>query len=124
MLRRTPLRDRSREQRQAVIRDTPGRDAWVKPHYGPCASCGLDDRLIRHHILYLFHLKTEAPPERWFDLRNALDLSMWCKCHARQHSGSQRLPVSILPPAAHEFGIEVLGEGRWTLYVARYYADC
>ena len=103
----------------------PGREAWKKPHWGPCAGCGLDDRLIRHHVLYLSHLKAEGvAPELWFDLRDALSLSQWCKCHSRQHSGAQRIPASILPPAAHEFGIEVLGEGRWTLYVARYYADC
>jgi hypothetical protein len=75
-------------------------------------------------VVYLSHLKAEGlTGSVLYDLRDALDLSMWCRCHSRQHSGAQRLAASILPAAAVEFGVEILGEGRWALYVARYYAD-
>jgi hypothetical protein len=105
------------------VLDEPGRREWKKAHWGPCAVCGEDDQLVRHHCLYEQHLRGQeglAGAVIW-DLRNALNVGMWCKCHARQHSGAQRIPASLLPAAAHEFGIEILGEGRWTLYVARYY---
>lgn len=106
------------------VLDEPGRREWKKPHWGPCAACGLDDQLVRHHVVYEQHLRAEglAGAVVW-DLRNALDLGMWCRCHARQHAGAQRLPASLLPAAALEFAVEVFGEGRAALYFSRYYLD-
>lgn len=80
--------------------------------------------MVRHHVVYLAHMKAEnVPIEKWFDLRCALDLGMWCPCHSRQHSGAHRLHVSILPAAAVEFAVEVLGEARGMAYLDRYYDD-
>lgn len=126
MMRRSPLRDRTAE-RQAVKFSEPGRAEWKRAHRGRCAACGEWGEMVRHHIVTEQRLRAEGYDGAivW-DLRNALDLCMWppCRAHARHHSGAHRLPRSIVPPAAVEFAIEVLGEHRAGDWFARYYADC
>lgn len=122
MMRRSPLRDRTAE-RQAVKLNEPGRAEWKRAHWGPCAACGGVGPLVRHHVVYEQHVRAIDPSRAW-DLDNALSLGQFCRCHARQHAGSHRLAASILPAAAVEFAVEMLGDGPAALYVARYYADC
>lgn len=125
MMRRTPLRDRSRE-RQAVIRNEPGRAEWKRQHQGCCSACGFGpDDLERHHIVTEQRLRQEGYSGAvvW-DLRNALEVGRWCKCHGRHTSGAHRFARSIIPPAAVEFAIEVLGEYPADEYFRRYYRDC
>jgi hypothetical protein len=125
MLRRTPLRNRVAE-RQAVKLNEPGRKEWKAPHRGKCAACGTWDEMVRHHIVYEQHLRAEGYSGAivW-DLRNALELCLWppCRAHARHHAGAHRLPRSLIPAAAVEFAVELLGEYRANAYFQRFYSD-
>ena len=60
-----------------------------------------------------------------WDLRNALDVGTEavCRCHARQHSAFQRIPLSRIPDAALDFIIELLGSERAALWLASHYSQ-
>lgn len=98
-----------------------GEKRWKAPRYGRCAICRRQGRIVRHHVVYQQHLRIYGG-DLW-DLRNALDVGLWCQCHANHHSATSRIRLPIIPDAAIEFAVEVLGASRAALYFARYY-DC
>jgi hypothetical protein len=107
------------------VLDEPGRREWKQQHRGCCSACGYGpDDLERHHIVTEQRLRQEGYSGTviW-DLRNALEVGRWCRCHARHTTGAHRFARSIIPPAAVEFAVEVLGDGPAELFFQRYYAD-
>ena len=115
-LRRTTLKPSP----PADHRSEPGHAAWHKPVYGRCANCGEDGRLVRHHVVRESDVRAIDESAAW-NLANSLLLGMWCKCHSSHHGAASRLSRSIIPPAAVQFGIGLLGEDGWELYLERRY---
>jgi len=50
-----------------------------------------------------------------------MDLGRDCNCHAAHHSGFKRIPVDVIPSAAMDFMVRLLGDDRAQLFVERYY---
>lgn len=115
-MRRVPLRAHPPQPRF----DEPGREEWKRPHWGRCALCGERGLLIRHHVVLEQHVRAEFGNP--YDLRNALPLGAYCRCHRLHHQAAARIPRSAIPPAAVEFAVELLGPERAELYLARYYS--
>ena len=104
-------------------RSEPGYAAWHQPSFGPCAACGIPDRLIGHHVILAQHVRALDPGLVWA-LANRLQLGSGarCGCHSRHHAAVARLPLSIIPDAALAFASDLLGEAGAADYLARHYA--
>lgn len=115
MLRKVPLRlvrpvDRTPE---------PGYKEWHRPAWGNCAVCDQPGRIQRHHVVLEQHVR-RAGGDPW-DMRNALELGMYCRCHSLHHQAAERISLAKIPDDAREFAIELFGGGA-DGYLARYYA--
>lgn len=114
-MRRSPLRlvpppDRSNE---------PGRREWKASSWGDCAVCGQPGRLERHHVVLEQHVR-KAGGDPW-DLRNAMALGMWCRCHREHHQAAQRISLRRVPDDAIDFAAELFGAGAGA-YLSRFYS--
>lgn len=114
-MRRVPLRAVPPPNRS----DEPGYRVWHSPAFGRCAVCDQPGRLVRHHVVLEQHLRAMGAPA--YDLRNALDLGMHCRCHSQHHNGARRIPVSKVPDDAIAYASELLGDGVGA-YLSRYYS--
>jgi len=86
-----------------------------------CAACGyLGSPLARHHIVYRRDLVAGGiEPAVFHDPRNLVWL---CNaCHQRQDSGAQPLALPMLPDAALQFAVEVLGADAAREYLTSRY---
>lgn len=92
---------------------------WKEERYGRCSVCRRPGRLIRHHVVYQQHIRP-LEGDLW-DLRNALDLGLFCRCHANHHAAVRRISLSIIPDEAVAFAIDLFGVSRAAMYFARYY---
>lgn len=117
-MKRSALRRRSR-RRGSDSAANSGREVWKTPRKGFCAVCGRYGWLVRHHVLYQQHVRREGG-DVWA-LSNAMDLGRDCNCHAAHHSGFKRIPVDVIPSAAMDFMVRLLGDDRAQLFVERYY---
>lgn len=119
-LRRVPLRPVP----PADHRDEPGYWEWHAPVFGTCTSCGHPGRLERHHVVSEQRIRAEKGEDAgaWcWRLSNSILLGVHCRCHSRQTTAAERLPASLIPPAAVAFAEELLGEDAAELYLVRYY---
>jgi hypothetical protein len=118
-MRRSPLHRAPPPERSSE----PGYREWHQPISGVCAICGRAGALQRHHVVLEQHIR-QVDPARVWDLRGSMLLGVWCekRCHGRHHSAFRRLPASKLTPVHLGFMVELLGEDRAAIYVARYYA--
>ena len=115
-LARSPLRTK-RKPRPVE----PGREAWVFPHAGCCACCGVNvPHLERHHLIAKQAVRREGRPDLVWDLRNSVLLSP--HCHSLHTNAVRRLPVALVSEAARAFAAELFGEAKSDAYFARTYA--
>lgn len=113
---------RSGPKRSTVDRTTePGREEWKTTRRGRCAICGRSQLILRHHVVYEQHVRA-AGGDPW-DLRNAMDVGAFCRCHANHHSAVERIPMRLVPDAAADFAMDLFGFARAAVYFARYYAE-
>lgn len=116
-MRRVPLK----AALPADHRSEAGYREWHAPIFGQCANCGTGpQRLERHHAIHEQHVRLEGGAP--WDLRNSIALGVHlCRCHSRHTTAAERLPVSLVGPVQLGFALELLGEDRTALYLARYY---
>lgn len=115
-MKRSPLKRKPR-----VKRDEPGRDAWKASKAGPC-QCGchrFSMHLERHHVIELQRIRQEGRDDLAWDLRNSMLLHP--HCHGRHTSAMHRIAIERIPEEALAFAVDLLGEDRAALYIARYY---
>ena len=119
-LRRTPLR-RHPKRHVETPAEREARMTWADPHRGWCSyGCGsFSTHLQRHHVLLAQIVKREGG-DVWA-LANSMLLAE--SRHRRHHDCIRKLPIGRVPEQAVAFAVDLLGEGRATLYFrARY--DC
>lgn len=128
-LARTPSLSRSsglrrRRKPPNAAEDLSARAEWKIPHYGLC-ECGCDPpafswHLERHHVFSAELIKQEGRLDLLWDWeRNSMLLVP--RHHSRHTNAVHRIPLSAVPQLAFEFGRELLGEDRMTLYLCRQY---
>jgi hypothetical protein len=100
-------------------REEAGYKAWHSPSWGRCAVCSQPGRLQRHHVVLEQHCRAQGA-DPW-DMRNALELGMWCRCHRDHHQAARRIPVSKIPGDAVDFCTALYGPGA-AAYLQRYYS--
>lgn len=122
--RTTPIkRTAFKRKRRAAAFFTPGKVAFQEAARAQlaCMNPRCPDPSApwnAHHVIYAQHVRREDPALEW-DPANAMRLC--ADCHARHHSGAERLPVDVLPPAALEFARLLFGGQRAAAYLDRYY---
>ena len=108
----------------------PGEAAWKKRRYGRCRACETYGRVVLHHIVDEREVR-QAGGDPW-DQANAMRLGApyamggRCQCHASHHLPGvrdTRLSYALVPPAAREFAVRVLGEGPAEVYFRRHYRE-
>lgn len=111
----------SRRKARAKLAE-PGRAAWKAAHSGRCEGCGRRGPLVRHHVVEEQDVRRYGG-DPW-DLRNAMELGRYCRCHADHHApnGRGKLPLARVPRAAVEFAVLLVGEDRAVNYLRRHYA--
>lgn len=103
-------------------RSEPGYREWTTPPpRGKCACCGEDGPRERHHVIKAQHLRAEGLPV--YDLRNAMLLGRWCRCHSRHTNAAVKIPLRLVPPEAVEYALELLGPERGADYLSRHYSS-
>jgi hypothetical protein len=97
-------------------RKAPGK--WLRKRKARCERCNRRaPRLPLHHVVYRQHVEKEGG-DVW-DPRNAMTL---CDdCHDAHHDRVAIIPTSALPRSAVQFAVELMGQDRARIYLARYY---
>lgn len=114
--RRSPLR-----QRPKKVSRTESEFLWKQTVSGFC-QCGCSRfslRLERHHVLDAQFLKRERHTAHLWDQRNSMLLHPLC--HARHTNAFRRIPIEAVPEAALAFAVDLLGEDRAAVEIARRY---
>lgn len=117
LMRHSPLRARPKK-----VTRTEAEFAW-KDHRsaGPC-QCGcfrFSMHLERYHILERSWLVKNGFGRHQWDQRNSMLLHPLC--HARHTNAFRRIPVEAIPEAALAFALDLLGEDRAAMEIARRY---
>jgi hypothetical protein len=73
----------------------------------------------RHHVLERGWLVKNGFKRYEFDLRNSMLLHPYC--HANHTSAHRRIPVESVPERALAFAVDLLGEDRAAMEIARRY---
>jgi hypothetical protein len=115
---RPSARSRAKQKARRAAEEA-GRSVWKMERTGTCAICGRRGRVLRHHIVYEQHVRREGG-DPW-DLANALDVGARCLCHAKHHSGAERISLQLIPEVAMAFAVDLMGEDRAVDYFRRYY---
>lgn len=114
--RYTPLRSRPKK-----LTRTEAEFAW-KDHGPGWCQCGCDRFSMhreRHHVLERSWLKQNGFGKHQWDIRNSMLLAP--ACHANHTSAFRRIPLESVPEAALAFAVDLLGEDRAALEIARRY---
>lgn len=98
--------------------DEAGYREWHAAIFGQCACCGERGRLERHHVVKEQHVRAQHG-DPW-DLRNSLELGVWCACHRQHTVAAQKLPLTIVHDAAINFAVDLYGPAA-SAYLSRYY---
>lgn len=112
-----------RARRKPADRTDPARAIWKVPHAGFC-QCGCNRfalHLERHHVTTLEAIKAEGRMDVAWDLGNSMLLHELC--HSRHTSAFRKIRLEKVPELALAFAVDLLGEDRAALYLARHY-DC
>lgn len=123
-MKRSPLSRKTllrRGRPKPVNRNDPARIAWKEPTGGYC-QCGCQRfsmHLEGHHVLEAQLLKREGREDVLWDPRNRMMLAP--ACHSNHTSAFRRIALKAVPAPAVAFAVEVLGEDRAALYLARMY---
>lgn len=131
-----PLAGSSSHRKQKRPQE-PGETEWKRERTGICASCKRRGKIRLHHVVRERDIRQLASPEEIADgicwrLENAIGLgapyvmggNVACQCHANHHSrgiSDRRLPISLIPPAARTFVVELMGPERAWDYLDRHY---
>lgn len=73
--------------------------------------------LHRHHVVMAQIVKREGG--NVWDLANSMLLHP--DCHRRHHDHFHKIPIERVPEAALAFAVDLLGEGRASMYFAARY---
>lgn len=84
------------------------RRAWATPKAQTCAVCSKRRRTERHHVLRAQTVRREHGDLS--DPRNKIEICS--RCHGRHTSGMERIKLAVLPDAAFEFAVDLLGPGK------------
>lgn len=102
-------------------RSPTGNAAAVPAGERKCAACGYLGSPSRHHIVYRRDLVAHGiEPTVFHDPRNLVWLCT--ACHQRQDSATQALALRMLPDAALQFAVEVLGADAARDYMTSHHA--
>jgi hypothetical protein len=108
-MKRSPMPRSFKPMRRTRIkpsRRTPDYDtaAW-REGLGPCVVTGVTLNVDPHHCIYSQVLRRHGLHEYLADHRNRLALVR--NVHLNHHSGSDPLPIDLLPDAVWEFAADV-----------------